>query len=228
MYARRLPGHRRSARRKALYKSQGRRYCVNRALPVVLPFIKQLVICSKRHRDLRRAPKSGDIAAAKKDVDVGDGVVEGRGSEKCASGGLHLASEGRRSGKPPIPSKRAGGAADIGGNRRDRYSGKIFPTDHLLALMAKEVRKYAMELKTDRRCLLCPFRSFSRPCRVREHLAIYHAADNSWCASGLKQLRTCKALYDHDKKTARPGSVFAHSANYLRRSADIIRSDISL
>ena len=44
----------------------------------------------------------------------------------------------------------------------------------------------------------------------------------------MKKLRTCKALYGHDKKTARPGGVFAHSASYLVRSADIIRSGVSL
>ena len=205
----------------------GKVLCKSRIIEF-LPFIKQLRICSKKRRDLRRAPKSEDIATAMKDVGIDDVMDEDRNPPMRKAGRLRVASDGFSDGFPSIASKRAGGTADIGDNRSDRYGGRNFPTEDILALTVEEVRKYAMDLKTDHRCALCPFRSFSRPWRVREHLEIYHTAENRWCASGMKQLRTFKALYDHDKKTSRPGRVFAHAANYTRRSADIIRSDIAL
>ena len=179
-------------------------------------------------RDLLRASMLGDIAAAKKDVGVEDGAGDERNSSVRPPDRLRVASVGCSAGPPSIPSKRAGGTSDIEDNRRDHYRGGNYPTDGLHALMGKEVRKYAMDLKTDRRCALCPFRAFSRPCRVRGHLESYHTAEKRWCAPGAKKLRTCKDLYEHDKKTAGPGGVYVHAENYPRGSADIIRSGVSL
>ena len=137
--------------------------CKSRIIEI-LPFIKQLRIWSKKWRDLRRAKKSGDIAAAMKDVGVDDGMSEDRNSPTLTSGGLRAALEGCSAGFPSTPGRRVGGTADIGDNRSDRYGGRNFPTEDRLALMVKEVRKYDMDLKTDRRCALCPFLAFSRQC----------------------------------------------------------------
>ena len=71
---------------------------------------------------------------------------------------------------------------------------------------------------------MCPFRSFSRTCRLVEHCEKYHTDANNWCASGTKQLRVCFALYDNDMGAST--SKYSHSTNYLRRSAAIIRSQV--
>ena len=89
----------------------------------------------KKWRDLRRAPKPEDIAAATKDVWIDDGAAGDGDSPTRKAGRLRVASEGCIDGFPSIPSKRARGTADIGDNRRDRYGGRNFPTGDILALM---------------------------------------------------------------------------------------------
>ena len=106
---------------------------------------------------------------------------------------------------------------------------KATPIQELTDIAMAEVREYARAIKSDRRFTLCPFRVFSRPCRVRDHLCMYREKENNWCASGTNQRRVCKAPYDNDKMKAKKsasGFLFRPSANYIRMSAEIIRSDV--
>ena len=100
--------------------------------------------------------------------------------------------------------------------------------DAMRKLLKAECAMYIRKVGKDCKCALCPFRSFTRPCRLQEHLEKYHTEEYNWCASGKKQLRACCALYDNDNMEADDDAVFAPSPNYLRRSANIIRADIIL
>ena len=103
--------------------------------------------------------------------------------------------------------------------------GGVFPLDVISKLLMNEVREYARQIKTDRRCMLCPFRSFNKPYRVRDHVRLYHTSETNWCASGRKQLRICVALYDFDILSK---NILAQSKpTYLRRSASIIRGAVA-
>ena len=77
------------------------------------------------------------------------------------------------------------------------------PIQELTASLMAEVMEYARLIKSERGCMIFPFRELIRSCRVRGHLGIYHKKENNWCASGAKQWRVCKALYDNDKMTAK-------------------------
>lgn len=98
--------------------------------------------------------------------------------------------------------------------------------DKLLALLSKERNEVLDSVETVQegsahRCPLCPFRLFSRPGRVTEHVRKYHNLKRQFCCSGTKQVRVIQALFDDDQLRARqPNSC------YLRRSAALIRTSV--
>ena len=98
------------------------------------------------------------------------------------------------------------------------------PLDSIEKLLMLEVRKYARAIKSGRRCILCPFRSFSAPYRLREHVQLYHTKESNWSASGRKQLGICVALYDFDQLSK--NKIPPDGVMYPQRSAAIIREDI--
>ena len=61
---------------------------------------------------------------------------------------------------------------------------KAIPIQELTAILMAEVMEYARVIKIDRICMLCPFREFIRPCRVRANLGIYRKKENKWRFSG--------------------------------------------
>ena len=71
-----------------------------------------------------------------------------------------------------------------------------------------------------RLCPFCPFRSFQRHARVREHMEKYHTKERQFVCSGTKQLKIVCALFDHDQLAGGSGK------SYLRRSADILRASV--
>ncbi|CAE6926624.1 ABCB1 [Symbiodinium sp. CCMP2592] len=66
-----------------------------------------------------------------------------------------------------------------------------------------------------KKCILCPFPTFNRACRVRKHIATHHTERKQYICSGTKQLKVACALFDNDQIALREGS------NYLQRSADL-------
>ncbi len=98
--------------------------------------------------------------------------------------------------------------------------------DTLLALLAEERSKALQQEDCIRdgssfRCPFCPFRKFSRGCRVMEHVRKYHQKKRQFCCSGTKQMRVVQALFDDDQLK---GS--ATKPRYLRRSAAILRNSL--
>ena len=138
-------------------------------------------------------------------------------------------SEGA-SGGPYIRNRpKYGGREDSVGDAGSPHGEeeKCTPSGDLSKLLNLEAEQYRriMKKQRDHRCALCPFREFPRPCKVLAHVSNYHVASNNWVASGRKQLRVCIALYDNDVLCE--GDDFTPMPNYLRRSADIIRGQIS-
>ena len=84
---------------------------------------------------------------------------------------------------------------------------QITPSMAFAELLDKEVSNYLAGGVTSCRCALCPFREFSRPCRVRLHVERYHSRRDKWCASGKKQMKLCVALYDNDMETNESGFI---------------------
>ena len=95
-----------------------------------------------------------------------------------------------------------------GSSRFEEYGGgEITPFMALADLLDREVSNYLAGGVTSCRCILCPLREFSRPCRVRMHVERYHARRGRWCASGKKQMKLCVALYDNDMETNENGFI---------------------
>ena len=69
-------------------------------------------------------------------------------------------------------------------------------------------------------CPGCPFRSFDRPTRLRQHLVRHHIKTNNFCCSGKKQLKVILSLHDSDMLRGQ------RKGNLLRRSAELIRKSI--
>ena len=66
----------------------------------------------------------------------------------------------------------------------------------LMLCLAKEVELYSKNL-SGKRCLLCPFRTFDRMSRLREHLK-HHCAKNMYLADRRSpQLSVVRAYYDY-------------------------------
>ena len=61
----------------------------------------------------------------------------------------------------------------------------IAPFQEFLELLASDVSNYLVGGISSCRCALCPFREFSRPCRVRQHVEKYHCRRDKWCADGI-------------------------------------------
>ena len=99
--------------------------------------------------------------------------------------------------------------------------------DDLLALLKQErdaIRDSTETVHEGRfhRCPLCPFRHFSHPGRVAEHVQRYHTAKRQFSCSGTKQIRIIQALFDDDQLRNVPPA-----ARYLRRSAAMLRASVS-
>ncbi len=98
--------------------------------------------------------------------------------------------------------------------------------DSLLVLLAQE-RSKALQQEdcisdgSSFRCPFCPFRKFSRGCRVMEHIRKYHQKKRQFCCSGTKQLRVVQALFDDDQLKG-----LATKPRYLRRSAAVLRNSL--
>ena len=122
------------------------------------------------------------------------------------------------------PRVGGGDGTQMGGGEAEDED--ISPSDELAQLMMQEVATYRKGVKRGRRCMLCPFREFQGPCRVRNHILNYHVRRNTWCASGRKQLRVCIALFDNDSFATPVGDAFNPQPNYLRRSAALIREQV--
>lgn len=71
------------------------------------------------------------------------------------------------------------------------------------------------------RCPFCPFRTFCREDRVRQHVSRYHIAKYRFAPSGTRQLSVIVALHDHDLLCCG-----VPLGNYLFRSAGAIRQDV--
>ena len=91
----------------------------------------------------------------------------------------------------------------------------------------REVQKPKTITKADARnrvrCPMCPFRSWQKKNghRVLDHIRQYHTARQQYAASGTKQLKLVIAMHDQDRLQGRPPA-----GDYLRRSADMMRSSI--
>ena len=92
------------------------------------------------------------------------------------------------------------------------------PAMLLRDLLAKEVSIYIRSGISSGRCALCPFREFSRPCRVRLHVQKYHSSYNNWCASGVKQKKLCAALYDNDMMAEEEGFTASPNIQHAGRN----------
>ena len=94
---------------------------------------------------------------------------------------------------------------------------------HLLAELQKEVNEKGPGNSSAAilQCHFCPWRHLRGAARVKEHVRKYHTAPKQFCCSGTKQLRAALSLHDTDMCAChRRGS-------YLRRRADLIRSQVS-
>ena len=93
--------------------------------------------------------------------------------------------------------------------------------DDLLACLAMEVELYSNNL-SGTRCLLCPFRSFDRLSRLKEHMK-HHCAKNMYLADRRsQQLPVVRAYYDY-LVLSRVISTDAHeNLHLLRNSASFI------
>ena len=97
---------------------------------------------------------------------------------------------------------------------------RTVPAMLLRDLLAEEVSNYIRSGISSGRCALCPFREFSRPCRVRLHVQKYHIPCSDWCASGKKQKKLRTALYDNDMMAGE--EVFSASPNIQQAGRDIV------
>ncbi|CAE7235509.1 unnamed protein product, partial [Symbiodinium sp. KB8] len=95
----------------------------------------------------------------------------------------------------------------------------------LLAQLENEVEDFLRasskkDSKANLRCPFCPWRRLRGHDRVRDHVRKYHTATKQFCCSGTKQLRVVLSLHDTDMFACVKGT------SYLRRSADLIRSQV--
>ena len=113
-----------------------------------------------------------------------------------------------------------------GAGGEDYCESEVRIGDILLGLLARE-RTQAIEngiaLTAGKlfRCPLCPFRAFTRRCRVTDHIRKYHSKKRQFAASGKKQIRIIQALFDDDQMQCRP-----IGPNYLKRSAAALRASL--
>ena len=99
------------------------------------------------------------------------------------------------------------------------------PAQDFLNSVRKDVCEYTATFGKgrhgqDKRCALCPRRNFDSATRVLSHIREYHTADQKFCPSGTKQLKTTQALYDHDR------TCFALGGGYLKRSAAMLSAAV--
>ena len=90
---------------------------------------------------------------------------------------------------------------------------QIAPFEAFKELLAAEVSNYLTGGISSFRCALCPFREFSRPCRVRLRVENYHCARYNWRASGGEHLKLCASLYDNDNDLEKNESGYAALPN---------------
>ena len=167
-------------------------------------------------------PISHDESAGKTDMHTADCRSYGMFSEGASSEPYIKAIKRGESPMSKDLNTAVVAEKQDGDDDDDVYS----PSDILCDLLEAEVSTYVESLQRDRRCMLCPFRAFQAPNRVRNHISKYHVASNIWCASGRKQLRVCIALYNNDSFITPPGDQFDPQPYYLRRSAEIMRDQI--
>lgn len=98
----------------------------------------------------------------------------------------------------------------------------------MLSALEAEVLDYTRELRSSNfphtrqgvQCQLCPFRHLRNKAELLNHLQRRHVLQNTFTASGRKQLNVVYALWDHDQHANhRP-------QNLLKRSAQEIRSTV--
>ena len=93
-------------------------------------------------------------------------------------------------------------------------------SSRLYKLLQEEVHRAKQRHSADKRCPLCPFRSFSRRDRLMAHIKTYHVPERQFVCSGTKQLKVVCALFDQDQLSRDSGS------EYLKRSAEIMAHSI--
>ena len=139
---------------------------------------------------------------------------------------LEVDSEQLSEGDPQEPEVEAGREpAEVTEFQWLDESGVVVIEDVLLHEFGKEVQKCMEQasFKASRgaiACPLCPFRSFNRAQYLLNHLRRRRTKKKQYCCSGTKQLRVALALHDAEQLRRSRGQ------NYLRRSADCLRSSI--
>ena len=110
------------------------------------------------------------------------------------------------------------GSSDVSARSDEYVCKQDVPAVVLRGLLAKEVSIYIRSGISSGRCALCPFREFSRPCRVRLHVQKYHIPCSNWCASGIKQKKLCAALYDNDMMAEEEGFTASPNIQHAGRN----------
>ncbi|CAJ1435860.1 unnamed protein product, partial [Effrenium voratum] len=117
-------------------------------------------------------------------------------------------------------------AANFGGNWLDDLANVTVDTDLLTMLEAEVVDVDSASngdlprMGSQYRCPACPWRTFTRPARVKAHVRRYHKKHKQFVASGTKQIRILMCLHDSDQLLGRMRQ------RYLQRSASLLRSQV--
>ena len=132
--------------------------------------------------------------------------------KSCSSGRKKARTDKRPNGECLLMAYLSSDES-VSGDLGEASSGEEYVYKHttpfqtFTELLSSEVSNYLDGGISSCRCALCPFREFSRPCRVRQHVETYHCIRNNWCASGRKQMKVCIALYDNDMETNDSGFI---------------------
>ena len=108
----------------------------------------------------------------------------------------------------------------------DGMRGDLIPAvspnvhDHLMECLRIEVDLYLTNIQGGK-CILCPFRSFNRLCRLKKHTT-HHSMENMYMADiRSPQLHVIRALYDQCQSVV-PISLEVDNLNLLQQSAALI------